>query len=61
VTREGPLSGTVFKVERGAAGEKIAYLRMFTGSLRVRDRVVVGDAGRVAPSFDSVDGQHGGR
>ncbi len=58
----GPLSGTVFKVERGAAGEKIAYLRMFTGSLRVRDRVVVGgDAGGVAPSFDSVDGRHAGQ
>ncbi|MFI6642196.1 GTP-binding protein [Streptomyces sp. NPDC050504] len=35
---EGPLSGTVFKVERGAAGEKVAYVRMFSGALRVRDR-----------------------
>jgi ribosomal protection tetracycline resistance protein len=34
----GPVSGTVFKVERGAAGEKIAYVRMFSGQLRVRDR-----------------------
>ncbi|GIF22273.1 ribosomal protection tetracycline resistance protein [Actinoplanes tereljensis] len=32
-------SGTVFKVDRGPAGEKIAYLRMFGGSLRVRDTV----------------------
>ncbi|GIM94897.1 elongation factor G [Paractinoplanes toevensis] len=32
-------SGTVFKVDRGPAGEKIAYLRMFGGTLRVRDTV----------------------
>ncbi|MFC8079508.1 GTP-binding protein [Streptomyces sp. NPDC057307] len=40
----GPLSGTVFKVERGTAGEKIAYVRMFSGALRVRDRLPIGDA-----------------
>ncbi|MBM2616131.1 TetM/TetW/TetO/TetS family tetracycline resistance ribosomal protection protein [Actinoplanes sp. LDG1-06] len=32
-------SGTVFKVERGPAGEKLAYVRMFAGELRVRDVV----------------------
>src|SRR5215211_466720 len=36
---DGPVSGTVFKVERGPAGEKIAYLRMFSGTVRVRDRL----------------------
>ena len=36
---DGPLSGTVFKVERGPAGEKIAYVRMFSGSVRTRDRL----------------------
>ena len=35
----GPVSGTVFKVERGPAGEKIAYVRMFRGAVRVRDRL----------------------
>ncbi|WP_069768779.1 translation factor GTPase family protein [Streptomyces sp. LUP30] len=54
--RDGPPSGTVFKVERGPAGEKIAYVRLFSGVLRVRDRVPLGggdgrgrgeDAGRV--------------
>jgi ribosomal protection tetracycline resistance protein len=35
----GPLSGTVFKIERGPAGEKIAYVRMFSGTLRVREPV----------------------
>jgi ribosomal protection tetracycline resistance protein len=39
---DGPPSGTVFKIERGPAGERIAYVRMFSGSLRVRDRLPVG-------------------
>ncbi|MGI5273077.1 GTP-binding protein [Nonomuraea sp. CA-218870] len=33
----GPPSGVVFKVERGPAGERLAYVRMFSGTLRVRD------------------------
>ncbi|MFB7334514.1 GTP-binding protein [Streptomyces adustus] len=43
---EGPVSGTVFKVERGTAGEKVAYARMFSGTLRVRDRIAFGEGGR---------------
>jgi ribosomal protection tetracycline resistance protein len=39
---DGPLAGSVFKIERGAAGEKIAYVRMFSGTVRVRDRVQFG-------------------
>jgi ribosomal protection tetracycline resistance protein len=39
---DGPISGTVFKVERGPAGEKIAYVRMSSGTLRVRDRLQLG-------------------
>ena len=39
---EGQVSGTVFKIERGQAGEKIAYVRMFSGTLRVRDRLEFG-------------------
>ena len=34
---DGPVSGNVFKIERGPAGEKIAYVRMFSGRVRVRD------------------------
>ena len=47
--QDGPASGTVFKVERGPAGEKIAYARVFAGTLRVRDRLCfgAGRAGRV--------------
>jgi ribosomal protection tetracycline resistance protein len=39
---DGPVSGTVFKIERGPAGEKIAYVRMFSGTVRTRDRLRVG-------------------
>jgi ribosomal protection tetracycline resistance protein len=42
----GPMSGTVFKVERGPAREKVAYVRMFSGQLRVRDRLDAGDPRR---------------
>ncbi|MGE5137490.1 MAG: GTP-binding protein [Gemmatimonadota bacterium] len=41
----GPVSATVFKIERGPAGEKAAYVRVFTGTLRVRDRVRYGPDG----------------
>jgi ribosomal protection tetracycline resistance protein len=33
------VSASVFKVERGPAGEKVAYARLFSGTIRVRDRV----------------------
>jgi ribosomal protection tetracycline resistance protein len=32
----------VFKIERGAAGEKLAYVRMFSGTVRTRDRLRFG-------------------
>jgi len=38
----GPVSARVFKIERGSAGERIAYVRMFSGTLRIRDRVELG-------------------
>ncbi|MFF3504287.1 GTP-binding protein [Streptomyces sp. NPDC003247] len=41
---DGPLSGTVFKIERGPAGEKIAYVRVFSGTVRLRDRLRYGPA-----------------
>ena len=40
--RDGPLSASVFKVERGPAGERIAYARVFSGVVRTRDRLDVG-------------------
>jgi ribosomal protection tetracycline resistance protein len=38
----GPVSGRVFKVERGPAGDKIAYVRVFSGTIAVRDRIRFG-------------------
>ena len=37
--RDGPLSATVFKVDRSVKGEKLAYVRLFSGALSVRERV----------------------
>ncbi|HEX6686209.1 MAG TPA: translation factor GTPase family protein [Candidatus Limnocylindrales bacterium] len=36
---DGPVSAGIFKIDRGAAGEKVAYVRMFSGTIRTRDRV----------------------
>ncbi len=41
----GPVSARVFKIDRGAAGEKIAYARVFSGTVAVRDRVRFGRGG----------------
>jgi ribosomal protection tetracycline resistance protein len=45
-----PAAGRVFKVERGAAGDKVAYVRMFTGSVSLRQRLDLPDGrlGKVA-------------
>jgi len=39
---DGPVSGRIFKIERGANSEKVAYIRMFSGTVRVRDRLRFG-------------------
>jgi ribosomal protection tetracycline resistance protein len=39
------VSGRVFKIEQGPAREKIAYVRMFAGTLRVRQPLEVGMVG----------------
>ncbi len=39
---DGPVSGRVFKIERTVSGERVAYVRLFTGTLRARERVRVG-------------------
>jgi ribosomal protection tetracycline resistance protein len=41
---DGPLSARVFKIERGPAGDRIAYTRLFSGAVHVRDHY---DAGKV--------------
>ena len=44
---DGPVSGTVFKVERDRTGARIAYVRMVDGTLRVRDRLPAGVVTRI--------------
>src|SRR6266511_1043738 len=39
---DGPVSGTVFKIERVPGGERVAYVRMFSGTVRTRDRLHFG-------------------
>lgn len=36
------LSGVVFKIERGSRGEKIVYVRIFSGSIKVRGKFSLG-------------------
>jgi ribosomal protection tetracycline resistance protein len=50
----GPVSGLVFKVDRGPAGQKIAYVRMFSGTVRTRDRVRFGQGGEAKVTAISV-------
>ena len=50
---DGPLSARVFKIERGPDGDRIAYTRLFSGTLRVRDRF---DAGKVTALRVFADG-----
>ncbi len=38
----GPPVGMIFKIERGTSGEKIAYVRMVSGTIRTRDRLRFG-------------------
>ena len=47
-TSDGPASGVVFKIEHTGSGERIAIARMWSGTVRARDRVAVGPDGRLA-------------
>jgi ribosomal protection tetracycline resistance protein len=42
---DGPVAGLVFKIERGRSGDRIAYVRMFSGAVQVRDRLRFGRCG----------------
>ena len=41
----GTVSGRVFKVERGPAGDKVAFARLYSGTIGTRDRVRFGAGG----------------
>jgi ribosomal protection tetracycline resistance protein len=47
---DAEVSGRVFKIERTAAGERVAYVRLFEGSLRARQRVRVGEGEAAKPT-----------
>ena len=51
---DGPVSGRVFKIERSSAGDRIAFVRMFSGAVHVRDRL---DAGKVTAIRVFADGR----
>ena len=53
--RTGPASGTVFKIERGPSGEKIAFVRLFSGTLRTRDRLQLGVDVETVTAIDVFD------
>ena len=36
------VSGTIFKIERGPRGEKVAYLRLFSGTIKGREKLTFG-------------------
>jgi ribosomal protection tetracycline resistance protein len=40
---DADVSGRVFKIERTASGERVAYVRLFAGTLRPRQRIRVGN------------------
>jgi ribosomal protection tetracycline resistance protein len=50
---DGPLSARVFKIERDPDGHRIAYTRVFSGTVNVRDRF---DAGKVTALRVFADG-----
>lgn len=47
---DAPAAGVVFKMERGPAGEPVAFARMYAGTLRVRDRIRFGAVNVDAPA-----------
>jgi ribosomal protection tetracycline resistance protein len=47
---DSDVSGRVFKIERTPAGERVAYVRLFAGTLRPRQRVQVGGGEDAKPT-----------
>ena len=45
-----PVSGRVFKIERTSSGERVAYVRLFAGTLRARQKVRVGGGDEAKPT-----------
>jgi ribosomal protection tetracycline resistance protein len=47
---DAEVSGRVFKIERTGSGERVAYVRLFAGTLRPRQRVRVGGGAEAKPT-----------
>jgi ribosomal protection tetracycline resistance protein len=47
---DAPVSGRVFKIDRTPSGERVAYVRLFAGTLRPRQRVRVGAGDDAKPT-----------
>ena len=47
-----PVSGSVFKIERGRSGERIAYARLFSGTLKTRNRLAIRGAEEKVTAID---------
>jgi ribosomal protection tetracycline resistance protein len=47
---DADVSGRVFKIERTASGERVAYVRLFAGTMRPRQRVQVGGGEEAKPT-----------
>jgi ribosomal protection tetracycline resistance protein len=47
---DADVSGRVFKIERTPAGERVAYVRLFAGTLKARQRVRVGGGEDAKPT-----------
>jgi ribosomal protection tetracycline resistance protein len=51
---DAPISGRIYKIERTASGERVAYVRLFDGTLRPRGRVRLADGSEAKPSAVAV-------
>lgn len=64
---ESTLSGVIFKIERGAHGEKIAYLRMYGGSLTTHSTISLhrfvqnGGSEQFSAKVSKLQGFHNGK
>ncbi len=47
---DAPVSARVFKIERAPSGERVAYVRVFAGTLHARQRVRVGGGEEAKPT-----------
>ena len=56
---DAAVSGRVFKIERTVSGERVAYVRLFEGTLRPRQRVRVGGGEAAKPTSIKVVAPNG--